>query len=67
MGSGGKPNKCVPVRSPLGRYGAFFVHRGQDLLKVAAIGPKVEASSPEELEQATAEALAKDAKDKPRN
>ena len=57
---GGRP-KGIPyvVRpgDPLGKWGAFFVHRGEPLLQLAPLGPNVKASNPEELRERTDDAL----------
>jgi hypothetical protein len=51
--------KGQPVVVPawLGKFGAMFTYRGNRLFQFAAIGPRVKASTPEELQQATAAAL----------
>ena len=48
MGKGGRV-KLTPVRSLLGRWGSFFTHRGQELLHVEPISPRVVAKTPDEL------------------
>lgn len=48
MGKGGRV-KLTPIRSLLGRWGSFFTHRGQEILHVEPISPRVEAKTPDEL------------------
>lgn len=47
----------VAANDPLGRFRAMFVHRGVQLIQIEQLGPRVPASTPEELESATSEAL----------
>jgi hypothetical protein len=55
--------QAVVVPAWLGKFGAMFTCRGNPLVQIVAVGPRVTASTPEELERATAAALEeKDAK-----
>jgi hypothetical protein len=62
MGKGGRkklrPAVIVRPGDPLGRWGALFCHRGEPIFRLVPLGPRVAASTPEELIERTAEALA---------
>jgi hypothetical protein len=68
MGKGGR-RKTVPVRvsDPRDRYFATYFVRGSPLLTVAPLGPRVTASTPEELERQTGEAIVNATKDEPKS
>jgi hypothetical protein len=68
MGKGGR-RKTVPVRvnDPLDRYFAMYFVRGSPLLTLAPLGPRVEASTPEELAKRTDAALVEATKGEPEN
>lgn len=66
MGKGGRI-KTTPHGGPLGRWGAFFTHRAQVLLHVEPLGPRVAASTPEQLVEKTIETLIDAVKDDPEN
>jgi hypothetical protein len=61
MGRKGGRRKTVAVKvaagDPLGKWGALFVNRGNPLLKLEPLGPRVKASNPEELQRRTDAAL----------
>lgn len=55
---GRKANRgCVRVPASLGKWGAMFTSRGNEILHLTVFGPTVDASTPAELERATAAAL----------
>jgi hypothetical protein len=60
VGTGGR-KKTVPVKvapgDKFGKWRAMFVHRGQELLQVAPLGPNVQASNPDALQERTDESL----------
>jgi hypothetical protein len=61
MGKGGKkkrrPAVVVGPDDPLGKWGAIFYCRREPIFRLVALGPRVAASTPEELRERTAEAL----------
>jgi hypothetical protein len=64
---GRRKTVAVKVKDPFDRYfNAYFV-RGNPVLTVAPLGPRVTASTPEELEEQTDDAIVKATKGEPNN
>jgi hypothetical protein len=66
MGKGGR-RKTVPVvvdsNDPFAKYVRTYFVRGNPVMTLAPLGPAVPASTPEELEERTDEAIVKATKD----
>lgn len=68
MGKGGRRKTvAVKVSDPMDRYFRTYFVRGNPVMTLAPLGPRVKASSPEELDQRTAEAVAEATRDEREN
>lgn len=60
---GGRQKPATVVDPALGRWGALFTFRGNPLFQITHYGPRVKASTPEELKENTAIAMEREGTD----